>query len=67
MAETVIAWLLLRQAEVASPMVDEDPFYRGKVESARWFVRHTTPKAATRRAAAQAEDGALMSIPVEAF
>jgi hypothetical protein len=67
MAETVIAWLLLRQAEVASPMVDEDPFYRGKVESARWFVRHTAPKAATRRAAAQAEDGALMSIPVEAF
>ena len=67
MAETVIAWLLLRQAEVALPKVDIEPFYLGKVESARWFVRHTAPKAATRRAAAQAEDGALMRLPIEAF
>jgi hypothetical protein len=67
MAETVIAWLLLRQAEVALPKVDIEPFYLGKVESARWFVRHTAPNAATRRAAAQAEDGALMRLPIEAF
>jgi hypothetical protein len=67
MAETVIAWLMLRQAEVALPKVDDDPFYRGKVESARWLVRHVAPKAGVRRSAAAAEDGSLMDLPVEAF
>ncbi len=67
MAETVVAWLLLRQAEVALPKVDDDPFYQGKVASARWFIRHTAPKAASRRAAALAEDGSLMELPLEAY
>ncbi len=67
MAETVVAWLLLRQAEVALSKVDEDPFYLGKVASARWFIRHTAPKAASRRAAALAEDGSLMDLPFEAY
>ncbi len=67
MAETVIAWLMLRQAEVAIEKVGDDPFYQGKVEAARWFVRHVAPKAATRRASAEAEDASLMDLPVEAF
>ena len=67
MAETVIAWLMLRQAEVAIEKVADDPFYQGKVEAARWFVRHVAPKAATRRAAAEDEDASLMGLPVEAF
>lgn len=66
LAETVIAWLMLRQAEIAYPKMD-DPFYLGKVESARWFIRHTAPKATLRRNAAIAEDGALMDLPVAAF
>lgn len=66
-AETVIAWLMLRQAEIALPKVDEDPFYRGKVESARWLIRHVAPKAAVRRVAAEAEDASLMSLPPDAF
>lgn len=67
MAETVIVWLMLRQAEVAAPKVDEDPFYRGKLESARWLVRHLAPKTATRRSAVTAEDASLMTLPVDAF
>ncbi|HEU4320477.1 MAG TPA: acyl-CoA dehydrogenase [Acidimicrobiia bacterium] len=67
MAETVIAWLLLRHAEIALPRVDEDPFYVGKVESARWFIRHTAPKASLRRTAAEAEDAHLMDLPLAAF
>jgi alkylation response protein AidB-like acyl-CoA dehydrogenase len=67
MAETVIAWLMLRQAEVAIAKVDEDPFYRGKVSSARWLIRHVAPKAGLRRTAAEAEDGSLMDLPAEAF
>jgi hypothetical protein len=67
MAETVIAWLLLRQAELALPKAGDDPFYEGKVAAARWFVRHVAPKAALRRAGAFAEDGSLMHLPVAAF
>ena len=67
MAETVIAWLMLRQAEIAVEKMDDDPFYLGKLESARWFVRHVAPKAGIRRAGAEAEDGSLMGLPLEAF
>ncbi len=66
-SEVVIAWLMLRQAEVALPKVDEDPFYEGKVAAARWIVRDVAPKVAARARRAQSEDGALMDLPVEAF
>ncbi len=67
MAEVVIAWQMLRHAEIALPKVDEDPFYLGKVEAARWFINHTADRVAARRAAAVAEDGHLMDLPVAAF
>ena len=66
-AEVVIAWQLLRQAEIAIDKVDEDPFYLGKVESARWLLDDVVPKIAARRQASEAEDGSLMELPVEAF
>ncbi len=66
-AEVVVAWQLLRQAEHAIGKVGEDPFYLGKVESARWFIDDVLPKVAARREAAGAEDGRLMSLPVDAF
>ena len=67
MAETVMAWLMLRQAEIAFPKVDVEPFYRETVEAARWFLRHAAPKTGMRRAAAAAEDAALMDLAVAAF
>jgi hypothetical protein len=66
-AETVIAWQLLRHAELAAPLAGHDPFFAGKVASARFFIRHVAPKITARRSAAEAEDGALMDLPVEAF
>jgi hypothetical protein len=66
-AELVIAWQLLRQAEIAHPKIGEDPFYEGKVASARWFIGLAAPEIASRRAAAEREDGSLMDLPVEAF
>jgi alkylation response protein AidB-like acyl-CoA dehydrogenase len=66
-AEVVISWQMLRQAEIALPKVEDDPFYLGKVESAKWFLEMTAPKIAARRVAAEAEDGALMDLPIEAF
>jgi hypothetical protein len=67
LSEVVIAWQMLRQAEVAIEKVDQDPFYKGKVESARWLLNDVAPKVAARRDAAIAEDGSLMDLPVEAF
>lgn len=67
MAEVVISWQLLRQAEIAVGKIDEDPFYLGKVESARWFLNDVAPKVSARREKAASEDGRLMDIPVEAF
>ncbi len=66
-AEVVIAWQLLRQAEIAHAKVDVDPFYEGKVASARWFIRLAAPQVGARRDAAVSEDGAVMSLGVEAF
>jgi hypothetical protein len=67
LSEVVIAWQLLRHAEIAMPGADSDPFLAGKVASAQFFVAHTAPKVAARRAAAEVEDGALMELEVEAF
>ena len=67
MAEVVIAWLMLRQAEIAIDKIEDDPFYLGKLESARWFLSQTAPQVAARKEGALAEDGSLMKLPLEAF
>jgi hypothetical protein len=67
MSEVVVAWQLLRHAEIAFPKVDEDPFYKGKVESALWYLADVASNAAARRMRAVAEDGHLMDLPVAAF
>lgn len=59
-SEAVIAWLMLRQAELAAPLVGEDPFYAGKLAAARFLVRDAAPKVKWRRSAAESEDGAIM-------
>ncbi len=66
MAEVIIGWRMLVQAEIAIGRID-DPFYRGKVEAARWFIRMVGPRVTARRADAEIEDGAVMEIPVESF
>jgi len=69
LAEVVIAWQLLRHAEVALAADPDgnDPFYVGKVAAARFLVADVQPKVAMRRVAAEAETGALMELPAEAF
>ena len=67
MAEVVIAWQLLRHAEIAAAGPDDDDFLAGKVISARFFVRQVAPKVAARRAAAEAEDGSLMTLADGSF
>ncbi|MBS3940120.1 MAG: acyl-CoA dehydrogenase [Actinobacteria bacterium] len=82
LAEVVIGWLLLRQAEVAQDKLSagvaagmvgtggaagDTDFYTGKVASARWFLRTVPAKVALRRQKAQDEDGWLMDVPERAF
>ncbi len=72
LAELVIGWLLIRHAAVAIDALDgasegDRSFYEGKIASARWFAVNVLPKAALRRHQAEAEDGALMELPEDAF
>ncbi len=71
--DVVVAWLLLRQAEVAlnalsSNVSDDDKaFYEGKVATAQFFVRQVLPKLTAERAIAEATDNSLMDLPIESF
>lgn len=74
LAEVIIGWLLLRQAEVAHDALeagvgsDKDrDFYTGKLAAARFFARSVLPKVALRAQVAAEEDGALMDVPESAF
>ncbi len=72
LAELVIAWLLLRHAEIAAAKLpeaegDDVAFYEGKIASARFFARHTLPIAGLRRSSAEHEDGMLMGLSEAAF
>ncbi|VAV93859.1 Acyl-CoA dehydrogenase, partial [hydrothermal vent metagenome] len=71
-SEAVIAWLLIQHAGIALDAIgdaseSDRAFYEGKIASARFFVHDALPKARLRREAAQAEDGALMTMSDTAF
>jgi alkylation response protein AidB-like acyl-CoA dehydrogenase len=74
LAEVLIGWLLLRQAEVAHDALEagvgsdsDRAFYTGKLAAARFFARSVLPKAGLRAQVAAEEDGALMDVPENAF
>jgi alkylation response protein AidB-like acyl-CoA dehydrogenase len=71
LGDLIIAWLLVRQAEVALLALDQGSadrdFYQGKVASARFFTSTVLPRLATERKIAEETDLDLMSIPEEAF
>jgi len=69
--EVIIAWLLLRQAEIAiaksvDPGRDAD-FYAGKIASAKFFVRTVLPHLKAELKIVMAESGEIMEIPESAF
>ncbi len=66
LAEVLIGWLLLRQAEVALDQPADD-FYTGKVAAARFFARTVLPQLSSRRAVVEATDLELMELPDTAF
>lgn len=68
-AELVIAWLLLRQAEVAlaARETDDDPFYEGKVAAARWFASQVLPAFPARREILERTDLGVMELDDRAW
>ena len=71
--DVVVAWLLLRQADVALAALEggasasDADFYRGKVAAARWFTAQVLPHLAAERAILEATDDGLMELAESAF
>ncbi len=73
LGDLVVAWLLLRGAEVAVKALDEGAtgadkaFYEGKIAAASFFVKNVLPKLAGERAIAEAIDDSVMELDEAAF
>lgn len=72
--DVTVAWLLLRQAEVALSALESDEtsesdrdFYRGKVASARWFCSQVLPHLYAERRVLEATSLDAMELPEAAF
>ena len=69
--EIIIAWLLIRQAEVATKKLaaggKDSDFYTGKIAAAKFFVQTVLPHIRAERKILESETGGLMSIPESAF
>jgi hypothetical protein len=69
-AELLIAWLLLRQADVALAAQgsgSDDPFYAGKIASARWFATQVLPQFSGRREILERTDLGVMEFDDNAW
>lgn len=73
LGDLVVAWLLLRSAEVALAKLGGDvsasdkAFYEGKVAAATFFARNVLPKLAGERAIAENIDDSIMELDENAF
>ena len=72
LGDVVVAWLLLRSAEVALGALAGDAggdkaFYEGKVAAAQFFAAEVLPKISAELAIAQATDLAIMDLDESAF
>jgi alkylation response protein AidB-like acyl-CoA dehydrogenase len=73
LGDLVVAWLLLRGAEVALAKLGDDvspadkSFYEGKVAAAQFFARNVLPKLAGERAIAESIDGSIMELDEASF
>jgi alkylation response protein AidB-like acyl-CoA dehydrogenase len=72
LGDVVVAWLLLRSAEVAMTALAGDPggdkaFYEGKVAAAQFFAALVLPRISAELAIAQAADLGIMDLDEAAF
>jgi alkylation response protein AidB-like acyl-CoA dehydrogenase len=73
LGDLVVAWLLLRGAEVALAKLDagasgdDKSFYEGKVAAASFFARNVLPGLSAERAKAENIDASIMELDEAAF
>jgi len=73
LGDIVVAWLLLRGAEVALAKLDagatgdDKAFYEGKIASAAFFARNVLPKLTAERAIAENIDDSIMELDEASF
>jgi hypothetical protein len=68
LADLLIGWLLLRQADIALRTLDQQPaardlaFYSGKVAVAKFFAANVLPRLRALRCAVDNDDLAIMEL-----
>ncbi len=73
LADLLIGWLLLRQADIAAKTLDQDPeapdavFYGGKTATARFFAANVLPRLTALRHTVENGDLAIMEVDEAAF
>ena len=68
--DTLIAWRLLVQADIAAAALDagaDDSFYRGKLAAATFFAKTILPAISATRAVVENVDIDLMELADDAF
>jgi hypothetical protein len=69
--DLIIAWLLLRQADIAQNKLSnagrDAEFYNGKIASAKFFVRSVLPHISVERVVVESETGEIMDISENSF
>ena len=78
LGDVVVAWLLMRSAEIAGAALDRTPgeaglpaseraFYEGKIAASNWFARTRLPDVAAARAVVESTDDTLMALDPDAL
>jgi hypothetical protein len=73
LADLLIGWLLLRQADIALRTLDQQPgardeaFYRGKVMAAKFFAANVLPRLTALRHTVENDDLTVMDLDEAAF
>ncbi len=72
LAETVIAWLLIRHAAIAVAKLPtakgaDIGFYQGKIASAKWFCAQVLPGLTLTRKLIEGSELSIMELPEDAF
>ncbi|OIQ96595.1 acyl-CoA dehydrogenase [mine drainage metagenome] len=62
-----LAYQWARMAQISLPKADQDPFYRAKLGTARFFMERMLPQTGGLFSALMAGGGALMDFPEDAF
>lgn len=73
LGDTITAWLLLKQADIASESIGKDnknfsnEFYQGKIEITKYFINYILPITITNCENIRKINLDIMNIPIESF